>query len=150
MTELVCSLIVLDLTFWHSESFTIHQATRYNVELVVIIHYSRLGPGVQRCGLTKFGFSFWRRSESQWLTALFCRLFRGCPVAQVSKMTSYIAYPSINMKELADTAKLSQLNQNFLALVAKRQIKCKNFMEGSKTQVPANLKFFIVPPVYAG
>ena len=71
-------------------------------------------------------------------------------MAQLTKRTSYIASPTLQLQEVADTAKMQQLNDQFVALVTKHRINCVNFMEGAKTQTTASIKLHIVPPEYSG
>ncbi|XP_067941915.1 protein SERAC1-like isoform X2 [Watersipora subatra] len=74
---------------------------------------------------------------------------RGCPAATLTQRTSYIAYPSTQVQELANTAKMQDINSRFVSLIKEREIRCINFMEGCKTQVKANIGVHVVPPEYS-
>ena len=75
---------------------------------------------------------------------------RAVQVAQQSTRYSYIAHPTTQLRELADSEKLTQLNNKFLHLVSERNIGCTNFIEGAKVQTTAKIKIHVVPPESSG
>lgn len=71
-------------------------------------------------------------------------------MADLTRRASYIASPTIQLRELTNIPKLEELNEKFIALVTGKGFSCTNFMEGSKTKAPAKIKIHVVPPEYAG
>ncbi|KAF6040564.1 SERAC1 [Bugula neritina] len=59
---------------------------------------------------------------------------RGCPAARFSKKTSYLAHPSLHLRQIADSDQLNALNEEYLQLAAQHGITSKNFLEGLPTR----------------
>lgn len=81
---------------------------------------------------------------------MFFDVYRVCPAASAFRYTSYIAQPTAQTRELADSEKLLQLNQQFVDVATAHSIQCVNFLEGAKIRTRGGLKFILVPPEYAG
>jgi len=72
-------------------------------------------------------------------------------MADLTSRTRYVAFPALEMQELADRGRLGRLNEVFMRLARERGIRCSNYVEQARTLVgPGKLKYHIVPPEYAG
>ncbi|KAF6031566.1 SERAC1 [Bugula neritina] len=71
---------------------------------------------------------------------------RGCPAARFSKKTSYLAHPSLHLRQIADSDQLNALNEEYLQLAAQHGITSKNFLEGLPTRLASKINIHIVPP----